>query len=146
MATRSRKNSSPDTSRNSPAGDTPIREAVGTVLATFSGPSTKTLRQGEVADLDTESQRRLATQKIGAQEAAAAIPANPLKAGEHGLDGGHSPQPGTPVPPHDPIDTASTVSEDGEPRPRWAEALPRRATTPATNRSTAPASTPAAGR
>jgi catalase len=98
------------------------------------------LRQGDVADLDTESQQRLATQKVGAQEAAAAFPANPLKAGEHGLDGGHSPQPGTPVPPHRPIDTASTVTEDAtspkvgrgvppaglQPRQRVARPRPRR--------------------
>jgi len=112
MATRSPKNSSSGKGPNSPGGDASIRNAVGTVLATVSGPSTMPLRQGSVADLDTEAQQRLATQKVGAQKAAAALPANPLKAGEHGLDRGHSPQPGTPVPPHDPIDTASTVTED----------------------------------
>ena len=60
----------------------------------------------------TVSQQRLATQKIGAETAAAAMPDNPLKAGEIGLDNGHAPQAGQPVPPHDPIDGASTVTED----------------------------------
>jgi len=110
MATRSRKNSSPP-----PAGGSPvkgnIREAVGTVLATVSGPSTAAPVQADVDQLDTAAQQLLATQKIGAQAAAAAMPANPLKAGEHGLASGHAPQPGQPVEPHDPIDSASTVSE-----------------------------------
>ena len=87
MATRSRKNSS-----SPPAGGSPvkgnIKEAVGTVLATFAGPSTAALAQSDVAQLDTTPQQRLATQKIGAQAAAAAMPANPLKAGEHGLASG----------------------------------------------------------
>ena len=56
--------------------------------------------------------RRLATQKIGAQAAAAAMPSNPLKAGDHGLDAGHAPQPGRPVDLLDPIDAASTVTEN----------------------------------
>ena len=42
----------------------------------------------------------------------ATVPANPLKAGEHGLDGGHAPQAGQPLDLHDAIDTASTVTED----------------------------------
>src|SRR4051794_23461328 len=100
MAIRSRKNSSPKSGRPAAADDAPIRAAVGTVLATFSGRSTMALRQSEVTALDTESQQRLAT-----QQAAAAVPENPLKAGEHGLDRGHGPQAGTPVPPHRPVDT-----------------------------------------
>ena len=106
MATRNRK--------TPPASGRPasIKESVGTVLSTFSGPSTAEMSQGDVAELDTRSQQRLATQKIGAQAAGAAMPANPLKAGEHGLDRGHAPKAGKPVKPHDPIDTASTVTED----------------------------------
>ena len=106
MATRSRKNSSPS------GRIAPIKENVGTVLSTFAGPSTTAMAQSDVDQLDTRAQQRLATQKIGAQAASAAMPANPLKAGEHGLDRGHQPMPGKPVEPHDPIDAASTVSED----------------------------------
>jgi len=107
MATRNRK-----TPSAAPVGNAPIKESVGTVLATFAGPSTTALAAGAVDQLDTAAQRRLATQKIGAQEAAAAMPANPLKAAEHGLRNGHAPQAGRPVEPHHPIDTASTVTED----------------------------------
>ena len=107
MATRTRKTPPPGSGRNAP-----IKESVGSVLATFAGPSTADLVQGAVDQLDTPSQRRLATQKIGAQTAAAAMPANPLKASEHGLANGHSPQAGRPIEPHDSIDSASTVTED----------------------------------
>jgi hypothetical protein len=49
MASRSRKNysSPPGGGSSAVAGD--IKEAVGTVLATFSGPSTTALAQGQVA-------------------------------------------------------------------------------------------------
>ncbi len=53
----------------------------------------------------------LAAQKLGAQTAAAAVPFNALKAGEHGLAAGHAPQAGKARAPEHPIDTASTVSE-----------------------------------
>jgi hypothetical protein len=61
MATRSRKNP-PASGRVAP-----IIESIGTVLSTFSGPSTAEMAQGAVDQLDTPSQQRLATQKIGAQ-------------------------------------------------------------------------------
>ncbi|MFL6661075.1 MAG: catalase, partial [Rhizobacter sp.] len=89
-----------------------IKDSVGTVLATFAGPSTAALSQGDVGQFDTPAQQRLATQKIGAQAAAAAMPANPLKAAEHGIDNGRAPPAGQPLEPHDRIDTASTVTED----------------------------------
>ena len=90
MATRSRKNSSPS------GRIAPIKENVGTVLSTFAGPSTTAMAQSDVDQLDTRAQQRLATQKIGAQAASAAMPANPLKAGEHGLDRGHRRCPASP--------------------------------------------------
>ena len=116
--------------KNSPAAfgrKAPIKESVGTVLATFAGPSTAALAQNDVDQLDTAAQQRLATQRIGAQAAAAAMPANPLKAAEHGVRNGHAPQAGQPIGPHDPIDTASTVTEDaaspkvgrGKPQPGY---------------------------
>ncbi|MEP7138495.1 MAG: catalase [Caldimonas sp.] len=108
MASRTRKTPS-STSRPRAGGS--ARDAIGTVLSSFSGPSTAALSQGDVAALDTAAARLLATQKIGAQAAAAAMPANPLKPGEIGLDAGHAPPAGRPIDPHDPIDTASTVTE-----------------------------------
>ena len=111
MATRTRKNSSSSPNRRgSPVAA--ARDSIGTVLSTFSGPSTAGLAPSDASAFATEPQRRLATQKVGAQLAAAAMPANPLKAGDHGLDAGHAPQPGLPMDPHDPIDAASTVTED----------------------------------
>ena len=86
-------------------------EAIGTVLATSSGPSTSQLDQEQASRLPTVPQQRLATQKIGAQLASAAVPVNPLKRFEFGLDAGHAPQAGTPIESHDAIDAASTVSE-----------------------------------
>ncbi|HSC63889.1 MAG TPA: catalase, partial [Caldimonas sp.] len=106
MATRSRKNPP------APGRTAPIKDSVGTVLSTFAGPSTAAMAPGDVDQLDTRAQQRLATQKIGAQASAAAMPANPLKAGEHGLERGHAPKAGKPVKPHDPVDGASTVTED----------------------------------
>ena len=107
MATRTRKTPSP----TSPARAGAARDAIGTVLSSFSGPSTSALSRSDVAALSTDAERRLATQKIGAQAAAAAMPANPLKAGEIGLEAGHAPQEGRAIDPLDPIDTASTVTE-----------------------------------
>jgi catalase len=86
-------------------------EAIGTVLASFSGPSTSTLTQQAADTLPTPSQRRLATQRIGAALAAAATPFNPLKAAEHGLANGHRPAAGEPTSPHTVLDTASSVTE-----------------------------------
>ena len=94
------------------AAANPTMEAIGTVLATSSGPSTALLDQAGANRLPSVSQQRLATQKIGAQLASAAVPANPLKAAEFGLDAGHAPQAGQPIEPHDAIDAASTVTED----------------------------------
>ena len=122
MATRNKKRSS-----SSEAGKSMPHEALGTVLSTSSGPSTAQLDDAAAATMPTVSAQRLATQKVGAQLASAAVPANPLKAGEHGLAGGHAPQAGQAIEPHDAIDTASTVTEDavsakvgnGVPRPGY---------------------------
>ena len=110
MATRKSKTFTIDKTASAP-GANPM-ESIGTVLATFSGPSTAQLDPAQTMQLPTVSAQRLATQKIGAQLATAAVPFNPLKASEHGLDGGHGPASGVPMAPHDPIDAASTVTED----------------------------------
>ena len=110
MSTRKSKTfTSPKKAPPSKAADL---DSIGTVLSTFSGPSTSELDQEQADALDSVPKLRLATQKVGASLAAAAVPANPLKAGEHGLAAGHAPQAGVPVPPHADVDTASTVTED----------------------------------
>ncbi|HUP91556.1 MAG TPA: catalase [Solimonas sp.] len=86
-------------------------ESLGTILSTVSAPSTA--QPDPLAEsLKTEAQRRLARQKAGAQKLAAAMPDNPLKPMEHGLKSGHSPTAGKPLKPADPMDTASTLTED----------------------------------
>ena len=109
MVTRKGKTFSTPTRATAP---TATMEAIGTVLATSSGPSTSLLDQGSANRLPTVSQQRLATQKIGAQLASAAVATNPLKPSEFGLAAGHAPQAGQPLEPHDAIDAASTVTED----------------------------------
>ena len=61
--------------------------------------------------MPTAAQQRLATQRVGATLAVAAVPFNPTKAAEYGLDNGHAPVAGEPVAPHDVVDTASSVTE-----------------------------------
>ncbi len=90
----------------------PAVESIATVLSTFAGPSTSQLDQAGAKSLEGANKQKLGTQKVGAQLASAAVPANPLKPSEFGLEHGHSPEAGVPVPPHDPIDTASTVTEN----------------------------------
>ena len=106
MATRQRTSTSKPRSKPSPS------EAIGTVLSTFSGPSTALLDDAAAAAMPTVPEQRLATQKVGAQLGSAAVPSNPLKPTEFGLDAGHAPVAGEPMAPHDSIDTASTVTED----------------------------------
>ena len=100
----------PVATKSNPSSAPP--ESIGTVLGTFSGPSTARLDDAAAQQMRTVSQQRLATQKVGAQMASEAMPFNPLKASEFGLDAGHAPIAGTPVEPHDAIDAASTVTED----------------------------------
>ena len=94
------------------SGSTAPTDSIGTVLSTFSGPSTTSLDDAAVAAMPTVSAQRLATQTMGAQRAAAAVPANPLKPSEIGDEAGKSPQAGEGLEPNDAIDRASTVTED----------------------------------
>jgi catalase len=110
---KSKNQSRPSARNEQSASDMrPAPESLGTVLSTFSGPSTAALDDATAARLPTVSQQRLATQKVGAQLAAAAMPDNPLKPAEIGRAAGHEPRAGQPVEPHDAIDSASTVTED----------------------------------
>mgnify|MGYP000013398958 CR=1 FL=1 len=74
-------------------------------------PPTTETTLADASALTQQRQQLLATQKIGAQHAATAVPYNPLKASEHGLAAGHAPLPGQPIAPHDRIDLASTHVE-----------------------------------
>jgi len=113
MATRKRKAPVPSSSRSTGAGgSSSVLESVGSILSTVSAPSTAALDASGVPALDTEPQQRLATQKIGAQAMSGALMSNPLKPHEFGLQAGTEPQAGEPVEPPNPIDTASTVTED----------------------------------
>ena len=106
MSSRKTKNSAPP--KDNPAA----LESIGTVFSTFSGPSTSKLDDADASKMPDVSLQRLATQKVGAQMAGAAVPFNPLKPFEFGLEGGHTPHAGEPGEPHDSIDSASTVTED----------------------------------
>jgi catalase len=86
-------------------------EAIGTVLSTFAGPSTSQLDDADAARMPSEPIAKLATQKVGAQLASAAVPSNPLKASEYASALPHTLEAGEPHEPHDPVDTASTVTE-----------------------------------
>ena len=111
MATRKSKTFTSPKNGSKPAAAAPL-ESIGTVTSTFSGPSTALLDDAIAAAMPSVSEQRLATQKVGAQLASAAVPSNPLKSGEFGLEAGHAPRAGQPADPHDAIDMASTVTED----------------------------------
>ena len=110
----SKTRKTPGTAADGPAPGMPAVEAVaqmaGSAGATVSGPSAALPR--DAGDLDDVSQSRLLAQRTGAQALAAAVPFNPLKAGETGQAGGHNPQAGTPHSAPDDVTTASTVQED----------------------------------
>ena len=103
MATKKSKSKSPSSTLPNPS--------IGSVLATFGAPTTVALTQADADAMPTPSLKALATQKVGAQLGAAAMPDNPLKATDLGLDAGHAPQAGPAATPHEPIDGASTVTE-----------------------------------
>ena len=86
-------------------------EAIGSVLSTFSAPSTLLLTTKAIQSLPTEPSRNLAAQKMAGENKAANMPTNPLKAGEYGLENGHHPAQGPCFRPSSPMDTASTVTE-----------------------------------
>jgi catalase len=105
-------------------------ETVGSVLATVSGPSSAGLDSGAIGQFETEPQRRLASQKVGADAMGMALPSNPLKPGDHGRESALAPKTGMPAPPPHAIDTASTVTEDTR-SPKVGEGKPRPGYNPA---------------
>ena len=86
-------------------------EAIGTILSTVAAPS-NAAPDPRGKSVKTDSQKRLALQKAGGQAFAAAVPANPLKAGEYGYEASQHPLAGQPIAPTDPVETASTVTEN----------------------------------
>ena len=112
MATRKRKSSPISGDSDTSVTSSAALEGIGSVLSTMAAPSTAQIDAGSAMQLPTVAQQRLATQKAGAQAAAAAMPSNPTKAGEYGLGAGHAPEQGASVTPANDIDTASTVTED----------------------------------
>jgi catalase len=99
-----------------PSASAPLKanplEALGTVLSTISGPSTVAFTRDDAQQLPTPEQQLLGTRQAGTQALAAAMPSNPLKPAEHGLDNGHAPQAGATQTPSDEIVTSSSVNED----------------------------------
>ena len=87
--------------------------AAGSAGATVSGPTAAPAgSEVDLDDLAGMARARLLAQCAGAQALAAAVPFNPLKAGEIGLAGGHKPEAGSHRTPSDDMTTASTVQED----------------------------------
>ena len=111
MANRKRTSPAASSDSGHSANSVPL-EGVGTVLSTVCAPSTAVLDEDAIAQFATESQRRLASQKLGAQTMAAARPNNLLKPAEFGRDAGHAPVAGVGIEPKHSIDAASTVTED----------------------------------
>ena len=87
-------------------------QALGSAMSTLSGPSQPDLDPGAAQTAQTEAQVRLTRRAAGAQALAKAMPANPLKAAEHGRGHADEPLPGVPIAAPDDETTASTVSED----------------------------------
>ena len=90
----------------------------GSIHSTVSGPSTLAPTQDAADALPDSASKALATQAVGAELAASAMPQNDNKAAEHGLDSGKAPPQGMGVEPHNPIDTASTVTEERSVSPK----------------------------
>ncbi len=98
-------------SASAPTAAEPL-ELVGTVLSSMSGPSTASFTDADADALATPAQQLLGTRYAGTQTLAKAMPSNPLKPAEHGLDNGHAPQAGPSQPLPDEIVGSSTVNED----------------------------------
>jgi catalase len=109
-----RAKASPPATSGGPVDPTPppTSETLGSLASTVSGPAVGP-DEGDTSGLSTLAQHKLAVQKAGTQKLAAAMPFNAMKEGEHGLQAGQAPQPGTHGDEPDDIEVSgSTVSED----------------------------------
>ena len=94
-------------SRKSPS---PVAAALGSAASTVGGPAAG-IAADPALSATGPSIGALAARQAGTQALASAIPANPLKAADHGLAAGHAPIEGPCVaPPSDSV-TGSTLSE-----------------------------------
>jgi catalase len=98
--------------KNSPASNG-AHESAGSFLGTMSGPSTAPPpTEKDIDELDGIELQLLAQKQAGTQKLADAMPDNPLKAGEHGLEAGHAPPRGVCTEPVSTVVSSSTVSEE----------------------------------
>ena len=97
----------------SPKTRAPISVAVGSATSTVSGPANGQ-SSDPIAPPTGPSIAVSASKQAATQAMAKAMPANPLKALDHGLDAGHAPAEGTTVEPPSPAATGSTLSETNE--------------------------------
>jgi len=87
--------------------------AIGSASSTIAGPAHGP-DDAAVAALKQPSIQALAARQAGTQKLARAMPANPLKPTDHGLDRGHAPLEGPVVKPPSDAVGASTLSEANE--------------------------------
>jgi catalase len=105
------RKSPPAGRRGSTDASSAARDAAGSLQSTVAGPSTPPPDATAAAALDNDVLRAAAVKMSATAEMVGALPYNPLKAGEYGLDAGHAPQAGRPVAPSDASAAASTLSE-----------------------------------
>ena len=102
----------PKVKRDADASKAVLPQIVGTLKASSGGPSTAKITRPATAGFDNDAgAQALATQKHGAQELAAAMPFNSIKASEYGAANALSPVAGPTVEAEDDVVGASTISE-----------------------------------
>ena len=99
----------PKSPKNPPA----IAASLGSAGSTVAGPASGQAVDPAAAPSGPSIQA-LASKQAAAQSMAAAMPANPLKAADHGLDAGHEPPEGPHCEPPAPFATGSTLTESNE--------------------------------
>jgi catalase len=93
--------------------DSPIASNLGAAGSTVSGPASGISADPSLSETGP-SIGALAAKQAGTQALAAAMPANPLKALDKGLDAGHAPAEGPSALPPSAAVTGSTLSENNE--------------------------------
>ena len=91
----------------------PIASALGSAMSTLGGPAASIAADAQLAGTGP-SVGALAAKQAGTQALAQAMPANPLKPIDHGLEAGHRPVQGPSRTPASEAVTASTLSEGNE--------------------------------
>jgi len=96
-----------------PRPDLPIAGALGSARSTIGGPAAGVAAEAQLAGTGP-SVGALAAKQAGTQALAQAMPSNPLKPVDHGLDAGHRPAEGPSQAPTSDAVTGSTLSEGNE--------------------------------